>query len=349
MVMDASRFEISWKSFETHLKQSNRDFYQDLNFSDVTLVSDDLVENQAHRLVLSACSPVFRKLLISTASAKHPLLYLKGVKDDQLKSILEFVYFGSTKLDEDKVDDFVKAGQELQIKDLTQNSENIGGENIQLEVEPAYEMSDQQEEEANNSQLDEIRQEGTVKSRTPKILKTESLTVREEQKSKEPVLKEFSCEVCKATFKVKDKMLRHKIEAHDRKFACEHCDYVAKQRSHLKRHSIKIHEKENLQCNFCDYVAKELHYLTIHKNLIHDHKETNIKQEAREMDDITDHAEVEKLMQTEVEVSVEQENLNTSSHSPSATKFKQFQCPKCPKFYANKANMQRHYRSAHSK
>ena len=53
---------------------------------------------------------------MSTVSTKHPLLYLKGVKDDQHKSILEFVYFGSTKLDEDKVDDFVKAGQELQIK-----------------------------------------------------------------------------------------------------------------------------------------------------------------------------------------------------------------------------------------
>ena len=108
--------KIDWKLYETHLKQSNQGLYKDTHFSDVTLVSDDLVPIRAHKFVLSSSSDVFKSLLMMNTNNLHPLLFLKGVKHKELKHILELIYIGSTKLKEDMSEDFMKAANDLKIK-----------------------------------------------------------------------------------------------------------------------------------------------------------------------------------------------------------------------------------------
>merc|ERR1719427_1315334 len=77
MIEESIRF--SWKSFQTHLTSAFRNLQSEESFADVTLVSDDQVQIPAHKIVLSACSPVLKNLLLMNPHP-HPLLYLRGVK-----------------------------------------------------------------------------------------------------------------------------------------------------------------------------------------------------------------------------------------------------------------------------
>ena len=97
-------------------------FGSEVHFNDVTLVSDDFKQFPAHRVILSAGSTVLRKLLLINTNSLNPVLYLKGVKNEELKSVLQFLYLGEAKIPEERVSEFMKAAQELELKDLSSST-----------------------------------------------------------------------------------------------------------------------------------------------------------------------------------------------------------------------------------
>ena len=73
------KYDLKWKTYSDHLVGVFKELGEDGNFADVTLVSDDQVQTKAHKVVLSACSPVLKTLLVNNPHS-HPLLYLRGIK-----------------------------------------------------------------------------------------------------------------------------------------------------------------------------------------------------------------------------------------------------------------------------
>ena len=113
--MESDKFSIGWSTFHNHLFETSNDLYHHKNFTDVTLVSDDLVITQAHRFVLSSSSSIFQKLL-SIDNGPKPILFLKGVTSQELESILQFIYLGETRIDTDKINSFLVSAKNLAIK-----------------------------------------------------------------------------------------------------------------------------------------------------------------------------------------------------------------------------------------
>ncbi|GLG94586.1 Longitudinals lacking protein, isoforms H/M/V, partial [Gryllus bimaculatus] len=72
---------------------------------------------RAHKVVLSACSPYF-ELLFAQENEKNPIVILKDVKFQELKSMIDFIYRGKVKIPEDRLEDFIDAAESLQIKGL---------------------------------------------------------------------------------------------------------------------------------------------------------------------------------------------------------------------------------------
>ena len=89
----AEKYTLNWQTFSEHLQWMFKDLYQEGRHTDVTLVSDDQTQFKAHKIVLSACSPVFKKIIDSNPS-QHPLIYLRGVQSYEVESILQFMYLG---------------------------------------------------------------------------------------------------------------------------------------------------------------------------------------------------------------------------------------------------------------
>jgi len=119
------KFCLRWNDFESNISVAFRELRDDKDFFDVTLACDD-DQIQAHKVILSACSPFFRQIL-KRNKHDHPLLYLKGVKYIDLMSVLNFMYHGEVNVAQDELNSFLAIAEDLKVKGLTQNktSDNI--------------------------------------------------------------------------------------------------------------------------------------------------------------------------------------------------------------------------------
>ena len=89
----AENYNVTWQAFSEHLQLMFKDLYEEEKYSDVTLVCDDQTQFSAHKIVLRACSPVFKKI-IDNNPIQHPLIYLRGIQSFEMESILQFMYLG---------------------------------------------------------------------------------------------------------------------------------------------------------------------------------------------------------------------------------------------------------------
>merc|ERR1712126_179539 len=119
--MATEKFCLRWNDFETNISSAFRELRDDKDFFDVTLACED-EQIQAHKVILSACSPFFRNVLRRNPH-QHPLLYLRGVKYTDLQSVLTFMYHGEVNVAQEELNSFLAVAEELRVKGLTQNNQ----------------------------------------------------------------------------------------------------------------------------------------------------------------------------------------------------------------------------------
>ena len=59
----SNKNNLTWYTFSEHLQLMFKELYEEGKHSDVTLVCDDKTQFKAHKIVLSACSPVLKKVI----------------------------------------------------------------------------------------------------------------------------------------------------------------------------------------------------------------------------------------------------------------------------------------------
>jgi len=117
--MNNEKFCLRWNDFGNNVSSAFRELRDDKDFFDVTLACDD-DQTQAHKVILSACSPFFRNILRRNPH-QNPLLYLKGVRFTDLKSVLNFIYNGEVNVAQEELNSFLSVAEDLRIKGLTQS------------------------------------------------------------------------------------------------------------------------------------------------------------------------------------------------------------------------------------
>ena len=83
-----------------------RDLRKDIDFTDVTLACEDGHQFEAHKVILSASSPFFQNLLKRNKHA-HPLIYMRGMKSEDLPAIVDFLYYGEANIYQEHLDSFL--------------------------------------------------------------------------------------------------------------------------------------------------------------------------------------------------------------------------------------------------
>ena len=121
--MDTSeKLCLQWNDFKESVTSSFRDLREDQEFTDVTLACEDGHQIEAHKVVLASSSPFFRELLKKTKHP-HPLIYMRGIRSENLKTIMDFLYFGEANVFQENLDSFLALAEELRLKGLTGGSE----------------------------------------------------------------------------------------------------------------------------------------------------------------------------------------------------------------------------------
>merc|ERR1719300_1536303 len=121
------KLDLDWHTFSDHLFSTSKSFMETKELADVTLISDDQKQLYAHKVFLSAGSEVFRNILINNTH-KHPVIYLTNIKHQELEAILQFIYLGKATFYKDKMNDFLSAAKNLQVKEIASGFEEIAGE-----------------------------------------------------------------------------------------------------------------------------------------------------------------------------------------------------------------------------
>ena len=83
-------------------------------------ISTGLRSFVGHRMVLSFCSPYFRSLFDSLPNyqQQHPVIFIRGVNEDLLGLLLQFIYGVSVSVPVHQLDPLIKLARDLQVECL---------------------------------------------------------------------------------------------------------------------------------------------------------------------------------------------------------------------------------------
>jgi len=266
---DIENFHLARNDFDACTRNTFKNLLEDGEvFADVTLACAEK-QLKAHKVILSACSPFFRHLLIGNPHP-HPLIYLKGISGADLEAIVGFIYQGETNVSEQQLDSFLSSAQELQVAGLRMAGAGGGDKGRKLEETLMPSLPAEAIELPLGRSSDEVASEQAVvkgaddKFHCPKcdfastykqnILRhLASKNMHPADQSEERVLHEGSFIMDQTRESVgssiaDEEMAASKEETMDAeeevKEHCEECDFSTVHKKNLKRHVQRVHTRK---------------------------------------------------------------------------------------------------------
>ena len=129
--MNQEKYNLNWHTYSDHLREMLHEMMKSDQLTDVTLVCDDKKQFKAHKIVLSACSSVF-KSIINDLPQDSSVIYLRGIQHQEMESILEFMYLGVATFYQERMNEFLNVAKSLEVKEISREVE-FGDEDVDSE------------------------------------------------------------------------------------------------------------------------------------------------------------------------------------------------------------------------
>ena len=117
-MQDTEKLCLKWNDFQENINSAFRVLRNDTDFADLTLACEDGTQFETHKLVLASSSPFFMEILKKNKHP-HPLIYMRGVKAEELVALVDFLYYGEANVFQDHLESFLVLAEELRLKGLT--------------------------------------------------------------------------------------------------------------------------------------------------------------------------------------------------------------------------------------
>ena len=269
-----AEYKISWDGYSHHLTDALKYMRKYAIFSDVTIFCDEQKQFRAHRNILSSCSSVFRTLLESSVGYSDPIIYLRGIKHEEMESILQFIYNGQTTLNVSKINEFLEVAKSLDIEDLVSEYfpyEEDNNDTTQMNIIKHESIENQKLDEersiTTDSYKDESQEENNSnggENRWKEGMQIYKCTHCDYETAKKSVLKvhneakhegvKYPCGQCGSELKNRGDLSRHIKSIHQGiKHKCVKCGKLFTQKNAMKQHMKKICNGLGYKCDFCDY------------------------------------------------------------------------------------------------
>ena len=163
---------LKWNDYQDNVNAAFGNLREDKEFADVTLACEDGQLLEAHKVILAASSPFFQSLLTKSRHP-HPVIFMKGVKFENLAAIVDFLYCGEANVFQENLDAFLSIAEELKLKGLSgqedMREDNIEQNQREMALKPTFKRKNananaqHQKSFLNKDQaISELSQEGTV-------------------------------------------------------------------------------------------------------------------------------------------------------------------------------------------
>ena len=251
---DSEKLCLQWNEFQKIVSSAFGELREDKDFTDVTLACEDGKQVEVHKVVLASSSPFFKELLRRNKHP-HPLIYMRGVKSENLMAMLEFFYFGEANVYQENLDTFLAFADELKLKGLNGSDQPRDTDITEQSVQDSGSSNYFSEPFVKDLQKMDYKRgpksfEGTValnKSDSLQQLKNQinTMIVRPENNGSKSNLKQFVCKVCGK--EGPSTTIRHHIEAKHitgMSHSCHLCGKAAKTKNSLSSHMTRSHRKE---------------------------------------------------------------------------------------------------------
>ena len=154
----SDNYIFKWDDFQDSIRVNFRKLRSETDFCDVTLACEDGQQVEAHKLILSTASPFFEKVLRRNNQHPRPLIFMRGVKSEDLSAIVDFLYFGETSVAQQNLQSFLSVADELKLVGLSSGGEEKEVEQVRPNPE-AGEEKVSEEGEVTKVQDDQIKVE----------------------------------------------------------------------------------------------------------------------------------------------------------------------------------------------
>lgn len=116
------QFCLRWNNFQANITSQFEALRDDEDFVDVTLACDGH-RLEAHKVVLSACSPYFKELFKNNP-CPHPIIFMRDCEVAHIRALLQFMYAGQVNIAQAQLTAFLRTADALQIRGLTDCSQH---------------------------------------------------------------------------------------------------------------------------------------------------------------------------------------------------------------------------------
>ena len=256
----AEKLILQWNEFQDNVKNAFGHLRDNSDFVNVTLACEDGRDIEAHKVILAASSPFFQRILKRNKHS-HPMIYMRGMKSDNLTAVVDFLYYGQAKVYQENLDGFLAIAEELQLKGL-EGSQDQDGSNDEEGQKPMKEHKTNDKalmsrmHQFDNETADD-RKTGSNALALPKV----SVLSANLQELDETV--KTMMETSENVIKVGNQQRRSKI--------CKECGKEG-DATDIKRHIETNHlEGVSVPCNFCGKIFRSRNALSGH--ISKNHKE----------------------------------------------------------------------------
>ena len=248
-------FLLQWKDFQANASSTFQEMRKDIDFADVTLACVDNYAIEAHKMVLAASSSFFCDFLRQNKHPK-PFIYLRGIKDKALTSILNFMYNGEVNMPHEDLDDFMKIGDDLKVKGLEREDLQVQAYLGDALVKNQRKYKDMKKhivkKKIIKKEQEPFKYQSAGSSRSNLVLVD---TFNEELSNIGlPSNQENKCLQQEEIFKHLNNVIEQKISKLSGVLACKECDFQSKHITNVKNHIESNHltRDTKIPCLYCD-------------------------------------------------------------------------------------------------
>lgn len=250
---------LNWNDFQENVKNAFQQLRGDNAFSDVTLACEDGKQFEVHKVIMASSSPFFQNLLTRNPHS-HPLVFMRGMKSDNLNSILDFLYTGAANVYHENLDSFLSITEDLQLKGLMSSKddeEQISSRDNDVskksnEIESSNIYHSKEKSSFHKKEEDHVPQNRMMLAIPTNLPVSEDLRQLDEK--------------VQSMLAKTDKMVNGQ-----RCFACKVCGKEGKSQN-IKRHIEAKHIGEEIYhpCNLCEKTCKSRNSLWQHQHEKHE-------------------------------------------------------------------------------
>jgi hypothetical protein len=123
-------YRLKWNDFYSSAASSFAALRNDSDLCDVTLVCSEGRQLEAHKIILAACSGVFKQMLRTSfgrGSAREPAILLWDASTETVEALLNFMYLGETSVSQEHLNSFLALAERLQVRGLTKGGPRARG------------------------------------------------------------------------------------------------------------------------------------------------------------------------------------------------------------------------------